>query len=186
MTRHITHSITRAIAGALAALTFAATTAEALDLRAWDQRIDQASKRFVVLQAFDDEAVLDKETQLVWQRTAAQVPFFTRDDAAGMTDNDAACFNADTGGRRGWRLPSIHELNSLVVNQRLPAGHPFLNVHIDDSDLYWSATVRLTDPTVALGLTFSGAGHHPLRQLPAGTSARVWCVRGPGADSTSF
>lgn len=184
MTCRITNPIARFVAGALTALALSGTAAEALDLRAWDQRIDQASKRFVVLDAFDAAAVLDKETQLIWQRAPASEPFSSR-DAAAIDDLDS-CLNVSTGGRHGWRLPSIHELNSLVVNQVLPAGHPFLDVHTDPSDLYWSATVRLSDPAVTLGFTFSGAGHNPSRPLSAGNTARAWCVRGPGADSASY
>jgi hypothetical protein len=46
-----------------------ASNAGAVDLRSWDQRINVTSNRFIVLASFKNEAVLDKETQLVWQRT---------------------------------------------------------------------------------------------------------------------
>jgi len=186
MTRHISNPVTRFTIGALAVLVLSSTAAEALDLRAWDQRIDQASKRFVVLGAFDDEAVLDKETQLVWQRTPANVSFTTREQAAFLSGHEESCFIAATGGRYGWRLPSLQELSGLLVNGVLPVGHPFLNVHAEVSDKYWSATAQLTDPTMTLGLTFSGAGGDPVRHLPAGSSARVWCVRGPAGNSATY
>jgi hypothetical protein len=166
------------------ALALSDTTAEALDLRSWDQRIDRANKRFVVLEAFDGEAVLDKETQLVWQREAVGTIFFFRDDAA-MSGNEASCLLASTGGRHGWRLPSIHELNTLVVDGVLPAGHPFLNVQTGFTDFYWSATVRQSNPAVTLGIGFDGSGPH-IVTLMGGDQARVWCVRGPGGDAASY
>lgn len=58
-------------AGALAVLGLGIGAAEAIDLRSWDQKINDPDRRFVVLPAFNNEAVLDKETQLVWQRTPA-------------------------------------------------------------------------------------------------------------------
>jgi hypothetical protein len=36
--------------------------------QSWDQKLD-SSNRFKVLKGFNDEAVLDQETGLVWQRT---------------------------------------------------------------------------------------------------------------------
>ncbi|MBK6395800.1 MAG: DUF1566 domain-containing protein [Betaproteobacteria bacterium] len=55
-----------------------------------------------------------------------------------------ACAMRAIGGRRGWRLPSVHELASLVdpaaTNPALPSGHPFLNVQ---SGIYWSAAIRV-------------------------------------------
>jgi hypothetical protein len=135
MTQHVSSTATRLVAGILAALVLAGV-AEALDLRSWDQQIP-ANKRFVVLTDFDGEAVLDKETQLVWQRQPNIKPFFTRDDAAGIGGDEDGCLHVRTGGRHGWRLPSIHELNSLLVDRVLPAGHPFLNVQTGFDDAYW-------------------------------------------------
>jgi hypothetical protein len=40
----------------------AATPANAVDLRSWDQKFNNAANRFIVLTAFNDEAVLDKES----------------------------------------------------------------------------------------------------------------------------
>jgi len=37
-------------------------------LKSWSREIKDATKRFEVLDRFNDEAVLDRETQLVWQR----------------------------------------------------------------------------------------------------------------------
>ena len=96
-------------------------------LPAWDQKIPAAS-RFVILSDWNKEAVLDRETGLVWQRTAK---YF-----ADLRTAFNGCANAETGGRMGWRMPRYEELASLidpaqtavVGKARLPAGHPFTGI----------------------------------------------------------
>ena len=91
----------------------------------WDQTMP-ASSRFVVLSNFNSEAVLDRETGLVWQRTPQRV-------TASTIQSDAVqdCSGARTGGRAGWRVPTIYELGSLFDPANLGAlppisiGHPF-------------------------------------------------------------
>ena len=87
----------------------------------WDQKI--TTGRFVVLANWNNEAVLDRETGLVWMQTPH--PFAVFGFVAG-----SICLNTSTGGRRGWRLPTAHEIGSLLaptatVGPPLPAGHPF-------------------------------------------------------------
>jgi len=187
MTREASRVFVRTVLGALTALAIFALSAaaDAHEPHAWDQQI-QGKKRFVVLKDFDDEAVLDRETLLVWQRTAASVLFFSPDNASGASGgNEAACLLARTGGRHGWRLPSIHELNTLLVEGVLPIGHPFINIQTGFTDFYWSATARRTNGAVTLGMGFDGSGP-PIVQLMDGDMARVWCVRGRGADTASY
>ena len=51
------------------------------------------------------------------------------------------CYDKTVGGRKGWRLPTVEELASLIDttqnNPALPSGHPFSNVK---SSFYWSST----------------------------------------------
>ena len=100
----------------------------------WSKKLPSAS-RFTVLSGFGDAAVRDDETGLVWERTLETTEL-------SWTDARAACADKDVGGRKGWRLPSISELASLVdpsmtAGSTLPLSHPFTNVK---TDVYWSAT----------------------------------------------
>jgi hypothetical protein len=161
----------RRIGAAIAAVgttMFSAAAAHAADLRSWDQRIDDATKRFVVLPVFGNQAVLDKETQLVWQRqpNAAQTWYVAMD----------TCLLARTGGRAGWRLPAISELSSLVgTTGTLAAGHPFSGIPANGH--FWSSTgssstltAYLRSLTVDHGTVAGKTYQHP-----------SLCVRGTGA-----
>jgi hypothetical protein len=84
-----------------------------------------------------------------------------------------------TGGRKGQRLPSVHELASLVdpnlsdgVPPALPFGHFFQNVEPAD---YWSATTSADNPTNA-GFVFFVKGL--VGFIDKSVSLHAWCVRG--------
>ena len=125
----------------------------------WSQKLLTAQRFVIVL---DGEAVLDKETGLVWEKSP---------DTTERTWVDAAayCYNKTVGGRKGWRLPTVEELLSLTP---LPSGHPFLNIQPDG---YWSSTTNagLAD---AAWYVFPDAGsvtHHYKTD-----TNHVWPVRG--------
>jgi hypothetical protein len=134
----------------------------------WDKQITGVG-RFKVLSQFGGAAVLDKETGRVWEQSPDTT---TRDWFDGLRH----CYTLEVGGRKGWRLPTIEELMSLVDTSQpaptLPAGHPFSNVQ---SLFYWSATTT-RGTSSALMVDFTDGG------LVTGdkvTSIRfVWCVRG--------
>ena len=91
----------------------------------WDQTLPP-STRFIVLSNFNNEAVLDRETGLVWERSPVSVlgtDWFTA---------VSACERLIVANRLGWRLPSVQELTSLVDptqgNPALPPGNPFSNI----------------------------------------------------------
>lgn len=136
----------------------------------WDQALPVA-QRFVVLAAFNNEAVLDKNTGLVWEKSPQ-----TTNQA--WFDSTFTCINTTTGGQKGWRLPSIPELASLVdlsvgsPGPTLPPGHPFQFVQ---SAKYWSATALVDSPTSAWLVSFENG------QVGIDTKNKLeqhWCVRG--------
>jgi len=173
--QRIGHRLAAAIAAGSAGLALA-STAGAVDLRSWDQRINDATKRFVVLPAFGSQAVLDKETQLVWERSPHPTP------TSWFNSAYAACGVKSVGGRRGWRLPSLFEFMTLIDTSvsggvKLPQGHPFVAIQANDD--FWTSTAALsTNIDAAIGVDI---GTSLLTSYPRGSyAARPWCVRGPG------
>lgn len=136
------------------------------------QHAHPAAERFTILPSFINQAVLDKDTSLIWELSPAP----TR-----VTWNEArtACMTRSTGGQKGWRLPAPAEMRSLVgpaVDSpipHIPPGHPFLNIQPTS---YWTVVPEENQPTYAryvdafLGnvLSFIQIYTYP-----------VWCVRGP-------
>ncbi len=161
----------------VAALLWSVEPIGAIPLESWDSKILNAGTRFQVLPEFGGEAVLDKETQLVWQ----QLPAKTLHD---WSDARFQCTSRTTGGRKGWRLPSVHELNSLIdpsvsaPGPALPPGHPFANF---PSSFYWSATTVAADPTLPDSTAHAWAVHFGTGFVGThlkGNPLGAWCVRG--------
>jgi hypothetical protein len=146
----------------------------------WDMTLPGVT-RFLVLMNMFDEGVLDRETGIVWQRSPTLQP-------QTWSQAHAACIALTSGGRYGWRLPTIQELNSLVEPTNffngvpaLAAGHPFTNVNAVLA--YWSATPAAADnPSApdsgqsAWSINFATAGF--LAPVQKTTPLFVWCVRG--------
>lgn len=135
-----------------------------------------AATRFVVLPDWSKEAVLDRETGLVWELSPSK-------DLLDWTAAQEYCLNRTTGGRKGWRVPSVHELASLVDPSIAPPGptlregHPFTNVQ---SARYWGAAPNLQFAAPPWFVLFSNG-----RTVIAGEKggkAHVWCVRTGGFD----
>jgi hypothetical protein len=140
----------------------------------WDQQLrcdtDAHCSRFTVLEKFDGAAVLDGETGLVWEQSPS---------TALMVWGRAQvrCTQLVTGGRGGWRLPTVQELGSLVdvsVPGSLPAGHPFANIQ---PFLYWSATTTASVPGGAWFVRFDDRIDYA-NNIAQHATLQVWCVRG--------
>lgn len=126
----------------------------------WDQKLD-ASIRFIVLSNWNDNAVLDRETGLVWEK--GSVNYFDALDASRH------CIVQNTGGRGGWRLPTVQELRSLLFG--LPSGHPFFLV----PGFYWSASTPADNPNVMHAVPSDGVG---VTVADKSLANSVLCVRG--------
>lgn len=162
----------------LAILAGVAEMAEATD-ESWDRKIVNASKRFKVLTHFNNEAVRDGETRLVWEQAPDGTNTYT------WVAAQFRCNNLSTGGRKGWQLPTIQEFASLVdpmvasPGPTLPSGHPFANVQ---PATYWSATSASPD-AVASGesawVVHFNVGTVDVLPVPGKpTPLLAWCVRG--------
>lgn len=154
----------------------------------WDQTIactaSASCPRFIVLSNFNNAAVLDRETGLVWDRNPSSA-FLTFEQA------HIGCLVKVIGNRQGWRVPTIEELRTLMdpsnFRPALPLGHPFNTAalagpFLDYRVFFWSSTrnppafgsdqrLGVSIDNAAARVTFGGSN----------SLAGVWCVRGPGS-----
>ena len=129
--------------------------------------------RFTVLGEFNNEALRDNNTGLVWE-VSPMGGFF--DWAQAISH----CTTRMVGGRKGWSLPMREQLASLVDTNSvlclggglcLPDGHPFQNVQ---SASYWSATTTAGSATFAWGVNFLFGG---VLVMNLDGKGYAWCVR---------
>ena len=135
---------------------------------AWSLKFD-ASQRFTTV--LGGEAVLDWETGLVWEKSPDTL-YRTWASAVSYA------YTKEVGGCKGWRLPTVEELSSLVDTSvsgspKLPSGHPFTNVQRDES--YWSSTTSYSDTSFAWDVFFYDGSVGDSRKSYLGLA---WCVRG--------
>jgi hypothetical protein len=145
----------------------------------WSQKLKcdtiKSCPRFVVLKAWDNAAVLDKETGLVWEQSPNNaITYYNWYEA------NAHCIQLQVSNRMGWRLPTVQELGSLIdmlqENPTLPSGHPFSNINAT----YWSATTSEVN-IVAWAVSLSGGDTYLVTRSSANLA---WCVRGgSGVDA---
>jgi|WetSurSiteA1Bulk_404760.scaffolds.fasta_scaffold31870_1 hypothetical protein len=141
----------------------------------WDQTLP-SNLRFIVLSNMNKEAVLDKETGLVWEQSPSTSKKL-------WMEAHYSCNMLMKGGRFGWRLPTLQELASLLdptkSNPALPAFHPFNNVQFSSPFYYWTATtsnITLNESTFIWIVSFAS----PVLGLADISDQEyfVWCVRG--------
>jgi hypothetical protein len=141
----------------------------------WDKVIT-GTTRFTLLADFANAAVRDNETGLVWEQAPSNSTYTW--DLARL--HVTSCVNKSVGGTRGWRLPSLVELSSLLVpnasNSTLPTNHPFTGVQEGPTTAYWTVTSVSDRTTHAWTVQFSNGVVHPVDK--AAGSFFVWCVRG--------
>ena len=146
----------------------------------WDKQINNAT-RFKVQADFANQTVVDRETTLMWERSPDTFQF-------DWTTAHAHCNLLTVGNRKGWRLPTVQELATLVdpsvapPGPTLPPGNPFMDVQVfapvsppGGSSAYWSANTWSGDPTVAWDVSFNtGVVANTSKSSPH----YAWCVRG--------
>ena len=144
----------------------------------WDTHTPSVS-RFTSLTEFDGAAVRDNDTGLVWEQSPAMM--------STWTDARLQCFNKAVpavGGTRGWRLPTVAELASLI-DQPQGKGTPiiipsvFTGVQLGN---YWSATSIADGGSInKYSVSFQDGD---VGSTPKSTTSYVWCVRGSMSEST--
>jgi len=135
----------------------------------WDLQLP-AYDRFIILSDWGNAAVLDKETGLVWEGSPSTT-------AVSWANASSRCLTLAVSNRKGWRLPTIQELASLVdmsvpSSLKLPAGHPFSKVQ---SSYYWSATTYARNTSDAWFVHFFDG---LVGSVGKARFLFVWCVRG--------
>jgi hypothetical protein len=117
----------------------------------WSQKLPAAQRFEVVL---DGGGVLDKETGLVWQQ-------LIRTRLRTWNAARAQCDVVQIGGRRGWHLPTVEQLASLIDMSsntyfKLPVGHPFTFSNPEDPESYfWSASPYPGESCCAYSVNFA-------------------------------
>ena len=167
---------TRTTMGVLGTLLFMSLPALGLpsDLKL---EVQEHASRFQILEEYRDEAVLDTETHLIWERSPSSAE-------TAWANASLRCALTSTGGRLGWRLPSFLELMTLVEpapraaasKPSLPAGHPFHGVKPDP---YWTTSSQDREPANAYAVDFLRGDVTSQRKNRAHA---WWCVRGGAAD----
>lgn len=140
----------------------------------WDT--NKTSLRFTVLADFADAAVRDENTGLVWEKLPSGSTYWG--------DARLKCVEKNVGGTRGWRLPSVVELASLIDAS---PGAPLVPVVFAGVPLvsYWSATTNATSTTSILTVDFSDRGIvGSASKISTSALLPYWCVRGPMGEST--
>jgi hypothetical protein len=93
------------------------------------------------------EAVLDHETGLVWERETHE--------RKNWNYAQSYCYMLELGGRKGWRLPTVDELATLVDSSHNKPALPPDNYFIKpQSDYYWSSTTKYDEPKHAWLVSF--------------------------------
>lgn len=176
---HLTYALGTLVIGATLVLTapVGAENSTTIDqstqphLKSWSNKIPSA-KRFVVLADFNNEAVLDRETGLVWEQ-ALELTTHAWGNATWY------CANKVVGGSVGWRLPSVVELKSV---QDLSVPLPYINsvftsTGVLSANNWWSATTSAVDPTAAWIVDVNGGRVNGNSKTNG--QGLAWCVRGP-------
>ncbi len=151
----------------------------------WDKKLDSTngdadgcnSDRFTCVFS---GAVRDNETGLVWEEFPDISGGAGFDGKRDWITAVRHCTSVRrVGGRRGWTMPTVEQLASLVDPSSsdpsvlaLPNGHPFKNIKLDS---YWTATAVAESPLAKRVVRFHDGAVSSLAKFG---NNLVWCVRG--------
>lgn len=149
----------------------------------------EPTARYQVLANFNGEAVLDRETGLIWERCPDVLTKVTFYDLNSPTRSAiSACNSKVVGGRLGWRLPTSAELGSLgdpTDDPVLPHLAPFCvnnfqNTMGGPAPSFWTTTaVPQSDFMYAVS---ADSGKPTTLANATSASQPIWCVRGGGGS----
>ena len=127
----------------------------------WDQTMPD-STRFVTLTNFNNEAVLDRETGLVWEAVLDIT----------MPWGDAMWYSTtrEIGDRGGWRLPSVAELRTIFNT----AGQNFVRALYPSAHV-WTSDIWPYDSDQAYAVQPNGTVDHYAKS----SAYQMLFVRGP-------
>lgn len=143
----------------------------------WSQKLPESTRYSLAL---NNDGVLDKETGLVWQQTP-------RTTLRNWNNAIQRCYDTGTGGRAGWRLPTVSEMASLfhwAASRPLSFVHPFsvpdLNNCAGTICQFWTSTSAEGDASRAytVRIEVTSDTWNAARPEDKTSSFRYWCVRG--------
>ncbi|MCB9739753.1 MAG: DUF1566 domain-containing protein [Deltaproteobacteria bacterium] len=138
----------------------------------WGQRPDSPAGVYSTKTVGTETVVLDSQTKLVWQQGQA---------AEGLTPADAKtyCDGLEFAGEKDWRLPSVHELAS-IVDYSVGWPGPTVDKNVFGSTKntrYWTSTVRAGSSPDVWRVDFDTGG---INSWSPDGKFQVRCVRGGG------
>jgi len=147
----------------------------------WGKKI-AGPDRFVSV--LDGGAYCDRETGLVWEAAPGDTDGdmdVDIDDRVTWAEAIAHCARLEVDGRKGWSLPMVEQLASLVdtsnTDPTLPTGHPFRGVPSATFAPYWSATTTAEFPPAAWWVNFFDGNVFPDGPKNDSLDFLPWCVR---------
>jgi uncharacterized protein DUF1566 len=140
---------------------------------------------------FQLDAVQDRDTGLLWERTPDITLRNWFEASARCRDLVLRIGGLLNVNRKGWRLPTVQELLTLIdpeqTNPALPPDHPFVVTNLT-SRLYWTITQNASTETGATPQYNEGylvniqSGETASRAKTSGDDIDqrgTWCVRSP-------
>jgi hypothetical protein len=124
-------------------------------------------ERYVLLKGYNQQAVVDKETGLIWERDPNQ------NGNLPWAQARQVCLNKSVHHKKGWRLHSITELTGVWDPFIVQPASPFIGICCKT---FWSSTVDASAPTTQAWTMDTANGF--TRITPLSDNMGIWCVKG--------